>query len=337
MKKIFNTLFLTLLAASTFAQVPRTIVVEHFTNTRCGVCSSRNPGFYTNLDAHAGILHMSVHPSSPYSSCVLNQHNSSENDDRTNYYGIYGGTPRLVIQGDVVPVSSNYGAATIFDAYENETTAFSLALYPAIRDVEDSLYLRVDIIKQSSSSLTEATLFAAAVEEVVDYSAPNGETEHHDVFRKSYFDTEGITVTLPTNVGDTLSYDATINVHADWDLSQIFGLAILQETSDKSVLQATSSEGMAVDTIETGIALGTIENVETDAVVFPNPFDERLIIEGSDITKLELLNVMGQTVWSNINPSNRIEMNTSHLPAGQYVLRLENQLGASRYQKLIKR
>jgi len=80
------------------AQVQKNVVVEHFTNTRCGICASRNPGFFTNLNNNPDVIHLAIHPSSPYSSCVFNQHNSVDNDDRTNYYGIYGGTPRLVVQ-----------------------------------------------------------------------------------------------------------------------------------------------------------------------------------------------------------------------------------------------
>jgi hypothetical protein len=34
------------------AQVTKKIIVEHFTNTKCSVCASRNPGFHTNLNVN---------------------------------------------------------------------------------------------------------------------------------------------------------------------------------------------------------------------------------------------------------------------------------------------
>lgn len=96
------------LSSSLFAQVPRNIIVEHFTNTKCSVCASRNPGFQTNLNAHPDVRQISIHPSSPYSTCLLSQQNTVDNDARTNYYGVYGGTPRLVINGTVISASVNY-------------------------------------------------------------------------------------------------------------------------------------------------------------------------------------------------------------------------------------
>tara|TARA_B110000285_G_C15096412_1_gene602244 strand:+ start:1583 stop:1825 length:243 start_codon:yes stop_codon:yes gene_type:complete len=78
--------------------VVKKVLVEHFTYTRCSVCASRNTGFITNLNAQSDVVHISYHPSSPYSNCQFNQYNLQENDDRTKYYGVFGSTPRLVIQ-----------------------------------------------------------------------------------------------------------------------------------------------------------------------------------------------------------------------------------------------
>ena len=99
---------------SSKAQVPKKVIVEHFTNTVCSVCASKNPGFYTNLKNQQGVIHLAVHPSSPYTSCILSKHNVSENDARTNYYGVYGATPRLAIQGVVIASNANYSSAAIF-------------------------------------------------------------------------------------------------------------------------------------------------------------------------------------------------------------------------------
>lgn len=100
--------------------VAKKVIVEHFTNSRCGVCASKNPSLFTNLTSHPDILHISYHPSSPYSSCVFSQSNPAENDSRTNFYGIFGGTPRIVIQGDVISSSTNFGSSTLFTAYEDQ-------------------------------------------------------------------------------------------------------------------------------------------------------------------------------------------------------------------------
>src|SRR5260221_7207968 len=78
------------------AQVAKKIIVEHFTNTDCSICAALDPGFYANLNAHPGVLHLSIHPSAPYPNGLLYKQNATANDARTNYYGVYGSTPRLV-------------------------------------------------------------------------------------------------------------------------------------------------------------------------------------------------------------------------------------------------
>ena len=110
MKKTFSLSAIAILffCQLAFSQVPKKAVVEHFTNTNCSVCASRNPGFYTNLNMQTGVLNLAVHPSSPYPNCLLYQQNATANDARTNYYGIYGSTPRLVINGNVISSAANY-------------------------------------------------------------------------------------------------------------------------------------------------------------------------------------------------------------------------------------
>ena len=129
MKKIITLTFLALaIIQSLQAQVAKKIIVEHFTNTNCGICGSRNPGFYKNLNNFPEILHLSVHPSSPYASCKLSQQANPDNDARTNYYGIFGGTPRLVVQGTVVSANADYNSPNLFAPYLNTTSPMSIKI-----------------------------------------------------------------------------------------------------------------------------------------------------------------------------------------------------------------
>src|SRR5580765_1346486 len=109
--------------------VPRTTVVEHFTNTFCSVCASRNPGFYSNLAAFPDVLHISIYPSAPYPACPFNQMNKAEQDARANYYGVLGATPRLVINGTPISANTQYTDPAIFGA--GQTSDF--AMYVRLR------------------------------------------------------------------------------------------------------------------------------------------------------------------------------------------------------------
>ena len=110
------------------AQVTRNVVVEHFTNTRCGICGSRNPGLFGNLKTSPEVLHISYHPSRPYSSCVLNKHNVSGNDDRAKYYGVYGSTPRVVVEGTAKGNGESFTDKALFSAELGKTTPIDIQL-----------------------------------------------------------------------------------------------------------------------------------------------------------------------------------------------------------------
>ena len=139
------------------AQVPKKVVVEHFTNTRCSICASKNPGFYQNLKNHPEILHMSVHPSSPYSNCQLNNHNPSENDDRTKYYNQYGATPRFTIQGNNVSGSQDVSKPSLFTPYTGQTSEAGINISHSI--VGSDVNVRVVVTTEAAHSLPNLKLF----------------------------------------------------------------------------------------------------------------------------------------------------------------------------------
>lgn len=223
-----------------FAQVPKKVVVEHFTNTKCSVCASRNPGFYTNYNAQSGVIHLAIHPSAPYSACFFNQHNVSENDARTNFYGVYGSTPRLVIQGSVIPGSANYSQSSLFSPFLSQTSPASIK----IRQVNygaDSIRTRVVITTEAAHTLQGLSLFVALAEDTINYTGSNGEAVHFDVFRKTLTGVTGISVALPPTVGDSVVFTKSSTINAAWTIKNLFSLVILQETASKAVVQSEKS------------------------------------------------------------------------------------------------
>jgi len=120
MKRFYLSLVALLSFTYSEAQISQKVIAEHFTNTKCSVCASRNPGLIQNFVSNPDVLHISIHPSSPYATCIFNQHNKTENDDRTKYYGLYGSTPRLAINGNVQASSVNFGSSTLFTSYKGK-------------------------------------------------------------------------------------------------------------------------------------------------------------------------------------------------------------------------
>jgi hypothetical protein len=205
-------------------EVPKAILLEHFTNTYCSVCAARNPSFYNTISTYENIVHVAYHPSSPYPSCPLNQHNMSENDARTNFYGIYGGTPRVVLNGTVVPTGANLISTTLLNTAALETTPFEIEVNQEQVGV-DSFFATITIRAVAPHSENTANLLVLVNEKTLDFEAQNGEDTHYDVFRKFL---SNASITLPSE-GNEVVYEFGSKIDQEWLGGEITTTVILQE------------------------------------------------------------------------------------------------------------
>lgn len=249
MKNVFTSLLL-FFAVSMVAQVPKNVVVEHFTNSRCSVCASRNPGFFTNLKNHPNAIHLAIHPSSPYSTCIFSQHNPTENDARTNYYGIFGGTPRIVVQGAAIPAGMNYGTASIFTSQAGQMSPFTVRINVGQLNLAGEISVEVVVKTEAAHNFIDLKLFAAIAEDTIFYNAPNGENVHYNVFRKSVFETNGKTIQPSMTIGDSVVFTQNLTFNAAWSEPNLVGISILQETGNRAVVQSATSKNQIFTTTE---------------------------------------------------------------------------------------
>lgn len=332
MKKI-GSHFITLLASIQLvsAQVPKKVVVEHFTNTKCSICASKNPGFYNNLRNQTGVIHLAVHPSSPYAACVLSMHNPIENDGRTNYYGVYGSTPRLVIQGTVISSSANYSSSSIFTPYLGQTSPASIKIYQ-YKYGNDSIRSRIVIKTEATHTLTNLSLFVALAEDTINYTSSNGEAVHYDVFRKSLTGTSGVSVTLPAIVGDSVVYIKSSPANVAWNFSKIFTLAILQNATTKAVVQ---SENISAKTnnLATGIKNEVDGNLNVNVYFSENNVN---ITQNKNLGNLyfTLYDISGRVLINQFIESNSEKVNVSSLSAGIYLYGIKSTNGFVKTGKL---
>lgn len=322
MKKssLFISLFLSLTVIVN-AQVARKTIVEHFTNTKCSICASKNPGLNANFNLHPQVLHISIHPSSPYAFCYLSQQNMVSNDARTNYYGIYGGTPRIVINGSVIPGSANYADTALFTNYFG-TSPFTMAIQQYAIGVDSILSTIVIHRISTGMSTSNAKLFAGLVEDTVFGNGGNGELKHYNVLRKSLFTSQGMAVALPLNIGDSLMVTVTEKYSTFWDQNRIATVAILQDATSKQAIQSELSTTAKIISVS-GINMMMMMNI-TSINVFPNPAANTIIIENlkGKTFNYQFININGAVVKSNSTQSNRIDI--SNLPNGTYTLNVFN-------------
>jgi hypothetical protein len=314
------------------AQVTKKIIVEHFTNTKCSVCASRNPGFHTNLNVNPAIQSISIHPSSPYSTCFLSQQNTTDNDARTNYYGVYGGTPKLVINGSVIPSSQNYSLASMFSPFISQSN-FTININQYAVGT-DSIRSEI-VIKRiaAGAPIGTASLFAGLVEDTVFGNGGNGETQHYNVFRRALFTPQGQVVNLPINLGDSIIFNKTENFNQIWNTNRMRTVAILQEEISKLVIQSGLSS-----TLQIGAATLIKSNNSLNSIsVYPNPASQYITVIGNEqqVFNYELSNQFGQVIL-NGKISNQQRINVSFLADGIYNVKFFNACEVSTCKIVVK-
>lgn len=309
------------------AQVERTVIVEHFTNTRCGICASKNPAFYEVLDEFPDVLHIAYHPSSPYAACIFSAHNPSENDARTNFYGIYGGTPRAVLQGNVVPVQSPLVSAGDLEAVLGGNSDYMITL--SQDQVNENMVDTRIVVKRVSGSGEMTRLYAVIAEKEVGYEAPNGENLHHDVFRKVLID-EDIDL---QNINDSIVLDRSYDIDNEWLDEELFITAMVQDKESKEILQAAAS-----NTLEAGSSsLSESEILNADGLLYPNPAVNHLQIAVTNHIKFvqaDFYAMTGNLVKSFKHP---VKMDITELPEGIYMVMLTDAKNKMHLTRIVKR
>jgi hypothetical protein len=327
MKQILTFIIILFGSAGLMAQVERTVIVEHFTNSRCGICAAKNPAFYNVLDDFPNVLHIAYHPSSPYSNCIFSAHNPSENDDRTNLYGIYGGTPRAVLQGNVVPVQSPLVSADDIESALGGNSDYMITL--SQEQVNENMVDTRIVIKRVSGQGGQLRLYAVIAEKEVNYAAPNGEDLHHDVFRKVLVD-ESINL---QNINDSIVFEESYNINSEWVGDELFVTAMVQDNSNKAILQAAAS-----NTLEAGSNSVDEEKIlSADGLLYPNPaFDYVQVSTANQIAfiQADFYAVTGNLVKSFNNPE---RLNISELPKGIYMVMLTDTQQNKYLGRIVKR
>lgn len=314
MKKYLTFILVILLSFPLLAQVERKVIIEHFTNTLCGICASRNPAFYQTLADYPQVLHIAYHPSSPYPDCFFNKQNPEENDSRANFYGVYGGTPRAVIQGEVIPVQNPMVGEARIEAHLGKSSDYRVTVTNAL--VSGSTYKAAfEIERVNGDDWENILVFAGLAEKEIPYNASNGEKLHHDVFRRWVF-----SETVDVNpVGTVINREIEYTRQSSWDVDELFAYVIVQDAITLEVKQSASS-------LNSPAFIGSNPVKEIKNLFYPNPVSGSFNVRAdyaAQIEKVELFSMVGSKVKEF---NNATEMNISDLPDGLYFVKLtDNQ------------
>ena len=327
MKRLYSFLIMAMIGLSTLAQVSQTVIVEHFTNTRCSTCANRNPALFNLLDGYPDVLHIAYHPSSPYSSCVFHQHNPVENDGRTNYYSIYGATPRVVMQGEVVPFGSQLLTMEQLESQLGMLSDYSIEITQN-QTKADEVEVKIMVENVSGTAGSKIQLYAAVVEKTVNYAAPNGENVHHDVFRSVLLSQE---ITVPA-MSETSTFTESYTLDEEWIAEEMMVVLMLQDNASKAILQSGAS-----DLLGNPSSIGESNILDGLVIAYPNPVIDVLSFDPAAqqyFSEAQLFNMHGQLIRTTRLTTS---MNRSDLPQGQYILMLRDERNVIEAVKIQKR
>lgn len=329
MKKVNLLALLILMANFALAQnstAKRYILLEHFTNSRCSICASQNPGFFNTIaNFEDDVHHIAYHPPFPYNTCVFYLANTVQNSARATFYSVPG-TPRVLRNG-ANSTPANQVTATVLQGLQGQTSPIG---FTVSETSGSSRTATVQVHTFGEAPSGNLRLFVAVAEREIAFTSPNGETLHHNVFRKMLTDIAGDPFT-PAASGNTATLTFNYNIENNWDASQIYVLAFVQNMDTKEVLNSGTRFDPVVSS--TGEA-----NVATDFKVFPNPASGLINIQFQEALtgNVSLLDARGAVVWNNrIDQVQNTTADMSPFAPGLYILRVQSDRGASQ-QRLVK-
>lgn len=310
--------FFTVISITTiFGQgVKRYVLLEHFTNSRCSVCASRNPAFFNTIKDYPKLVHhLSIHPSIPYNNCKFYQENPIQNNARKDYYSVFG-TPTVFKNGVRTTGSALINRAELDDAADDlspievnvqETSGTNRTATVTVNSVEDP-------------PAGNLVLMVAIVEKTVNYNAPNGEKVHHNVMRKFLTASTGDAITL-ANKGGQVSLDFPYTVESAWIESEVYLLAWVQNTTTKEVYNS----GTRFDN-----QLSISKELAPDAFdLYPNPtsgileYTSNFNLSGT----VQILTSDGRLLHSIAIGGQRETLDLTAFPSGNYLIRFVTDKG----------
>lgn len=293
----------------------RYATLELFTNTPCPICASQNPGLFNRLANYEGQYHLiGFYPGSPYSSCIFYQANIPQNTARVQHYtGNIFGSPTVALNG-IDFKSSNGVNTTVLD---NLTGGTSWLYIDVDETTGTNRSVTIDMQDVVGGSLNTGRLYAVIVEKEILYNAPNGETVHHNVFRRFLTDVSGEEVDLSSGQV-TKSY--TYDVNAAWNADETYVIAWLMDPATKEIYNS----GTRFDADFTS-AINPVQPLSALSI-YPNPASTEVNIalpSGVAVADVEIFDPQGRLVRSVPRSQGpQIQISTGAFLPGKYFIRL---------------
>ncbi|MFN0174122.1 MAG: Omp28-related outer membrane protein [Saprospiraceae bacterium] len=297
------------------------LLIEHFTNSNCGTCANRNPAFFNLISQTQyadDVHHVSVHPMFPYPQCVFYQANTAENSAWTSQYGV-SGTPTIVLNGALQNPSNPILTESKLLTYLGQTSPLHLKVEESGPNNDRSVIVTAKALGEIPAG--NYKIFAAIVEKTINQQTPNGESVHHNVFRKMLTAVAGNDFTVPS-VGASTVYNFNYTIQGNWNPNEVYVLAFVKEVTTKQVLNS----GTRFDPVLSG----TGEAAATQIQISPNPTTDFAWVELADdvAQTVEVFAATGQRVSVSFETQgNALSIATASFAPGIYFVKIAGKKG----------
>jgi len=285
---------------------------EEFTASTCGPCYSFNTDSFnmTFLNANTGHYNLIKYQMNwPGSGDV---YYTAEGGVRRTYYDV-SGVPTLFLEGSVGPdffqnptqlqpkLDEAYAAPAYFDmtaSYAIDATSHDITV-----DVNWDAYLSGNY-----------TLHCAVVEKTTTGNVGNnGETSFHNVMMKMLPNASGTSITTTAGAfGSSQLSGALANTFVeDWNDLEV--VVFMQDDTNKTVMQSTKA------VLQTS---GVQDVTFTKVRIYPNPSNGQISIDNAAGMQIQIVDVLGNVVYTNNNLSVSNSLVLNNLSNGVYFVRL---------------
>jgi Secretion system C-terminal sorting domain len=302
--------------------VPKYVLLEHFTNSRCGTCAANNPAFYTQLSSlfGANAHHIAIHSYVPYSTCIFYQGNPTEQDARAIFYEL-AGTPSVSINGGALQSVSNVSVGVLQgEAAKRSPIGIQVSESLSGNNVNATIQVKTF----GNVPLGTYKLYAAQVLKRVNKRTDNGESIHYDVFRK-WMVKDGVAFT-PASVGNSVSISYTYPNETAWESNDNYLVVFVQNTATKEVLNSGNKYDEALPAPTNEVA-----NEKQKIQIYPNPATEEITLDFTDwnATAFSIWNAQGQKMDNQLVTSITQKISLANYPKGIYWVRVQTSKGVS--------
>ncbi len=192
-------------------------------------------------DHSANLVAILYHPRFPNPADPFYRHSPTPNDDRVDYYSVFG-TPKLLFDG-LVPVGYPYNYDNIVSQYETRlpvASPVSLAITGSYSPDRADAQVHVTASAETALPAGDYRLHIVLTESGIPFDGSGFHDIHDHTMRAMYPDAAGTPVVFGVDNPDQASASAILTLDPLYILENCSIVCFLQENGSREILQAAS-------------------------------------------------------------------------------------------------